>query len=158
MDSLVQWLSPSHASHISLTWWSAVVLAAAGILGGFVNTLAGGGSMITVPALMLLGMPADHANGTNRVGILLQSLTGIRGFNRWGKLEKGAILPMLIPTVSGAALGAISTTWAPPRRSQAGPAGCNDRNCPSYADIPRCSCSTGGHEDIQLSESVRLGS
>ena len=114
MDSLVQWLSPSHASHISLTWWSAVVLAAAGILGGFVNTLAGGGSMITVPALMLLGMPADHANGTNRVGILLQSLTGIRGFNRSGKLEKGAILPMLIPTVSGAALGAISTTWFHP--------------------------------------------
>ncbi len=70
--------------------------------------------MITVPALMLLGMPADHANGTNRVGILQQSLTGIRGFDKSGKLEKGAILPMLIPTVSGAVLGAFSTTWLHP--------------------------------------------
>ena len=70
--------------------------------------------MITVPALMLLGMPADHANGTNRVGILQQSLTGIRGFNEAGKLDRGAILPMMIPTVSGATLGALSTTWLPP--------------------------------------------
>ena len=86
----------------------------AGVVGGFINTLAGGGSMITVPALMLLGMPSDHANATNRVGILQQSLTGIRGFHRLGRLEKGAILPMLIPTASGAALGALSSTWLHP--------------------------------------------
>ena len=114
MDSLVEFLTPSHASHLTLTWWVAVVLVAAGVVGGFINTVAGGGSMITVPALMLLGMPADHANGTNRVGILQQSLTGIRGFNRSGRLEKGAILPMLIPTVSGAVLGAFSSTWLHP--------------------------------------------
>ena len=78
------------------------------------NTIAGGGSIVTVPALMLLGMPVDHANGTNRVGILQQSLTGVRGFDKSGRLEKGAIVPMLIPTVSGAALGALSTTWLHP--------------------------------------------
>ena len=114
MDSLVEFLSPSHAAYISLTWWKVAALVVAGILGGFINTIAGGGSMITVPALMLLGLPADHANGTNRVGILQQSLTGMRGFNEAGKLEKGAILPMLLPTVSGAVLGALSTTWLPP--------------------------------------------
>ena len=114
MDSLIELLSPSHASHITITWWGVAALVVAGILGGFINTIAGGGSMITVPALMLLGMPADHANGTNRVGILQQSLTGMRGFNEAGKLEKGAILPMLLPTVSGAVLGALSTTWLPP--------------------------------------------
>lgn len=114
MDSLVEILSPSHASHINLTWFSVVVLVVAGVLGGFINTIAGGGSMLTVPALMLLGMPADHANGTNRVGILQQSLTGIRGFNSAGKLEKRAILPMLLPTVVGAGLGALSTTWLHP--------------------------------------------
>ena len=114
MDFIVELISPSHADHIDLTWWNAAALVAAGVLGGFINTIAGGGSMLTVPALMLLGMPADHANGTNRVGILQQSLTGIRGFNESGKLEKSAILPMLIPTVSGAALGALSSTWLPP--------------------------------------------
>ncbi len=114
LDSLVELLSPSHAAQVSLAWWKAAVLVAAGVMGGFVNTIAGGGSMITVPALMLMGMPADLANGTNRVGILQQSITGIRGFDKSGKLEKKAILPMLAPTVSGAALGALSTTWLPP--------------------------------------------
>ncbi|MYC08084.1 MAG: sulfite exporter TauE/SafE family protein [Chloroflexi bacterium] len=99
---------------MSFTWWSVALLMGAGVLGGFINTIAGGGSMITVPALMLLGMPADHANATNRVGILQQSLTGVRGFNEAGKLERGSILPMLLPTVSGAVLGALSTTWLPP--------------------------------------------
>ena len=114
MDFITELISQSHANHINITWWNVGVLIAAGVLGGFINTIAGGGSMVTVPALMLLGMPADHANGTNRVGILQQSLTGIRGFNESGKLDKGAILPMLIPTVSGAALGALSTTWLHP--------------------------------------------
>ena len=48
------------------------------------------------------------------MGILQQSLTGIRGFDKSGKLEKKAILPMLAPTLAGAALGALSTTWLPP--------------------------------------------
>ena len=69
--------------------------------------------MLTVPAMILLGMPADLANGTNRVGVLLQSLTGARSFNKFGKLDKSAILPMLAPTVSGAALGALAAAWIP---------------------------------------------
>ena len=113
MDPLADLLSPSGVSDVFL-WWKAVALLAAGVLGGFINTIAGGGSMVSVPALMLLGMPADHANGTNRVGILWQSLTGMRGFDKSGKLERGAILPLLAPTVSGAVLGALSTTWLHP--------------------------------------------
>ena len=69
--------------------------------------------MLTVPALILLGMPADHANGTNRVGVLLQSITGARSFNKSGKLDKGAIVPMLLPTVSGAVFGALAASWIP---------------------------------------------
>ena len=114
MDWLVELLPQSRVPDMDITWWNAIILVIAGVLGGFVNTVAGGGSMITVPALMLVGMPADHANGTNRVGILQQSLTGIRGFNRSDKLQKSAILPMLLPTVSGAALGSLSTTWFHP--------------------------------------------
>lgn len=52
---------------------AAAQLAAVGLVAGTVNTLAGGGSLIALPALMLLGMPADVANGTNRVGVVLQS-------------------------------------------------------------------------------------
>ncbi|MEX2365912.1 MAG: TSUP family transporter, partial [Pseudohongiellaceae bacterium] len=61
-----------------LSLWLILLLLAAGFLAGFINTIAGGGSMLTLPALMMLGMPADIAIGTNRVGIFLQSLAGAR--------------------------------------------------------------------------------
>ena len=94
MESFIDLLTPTE---IELTWWKVAALLAAGVLGGFINTVAGGASMITVPLLILLGMPADYANGTNRVGILQQSIVAIAGFNRRGKLDKSAVLPCLRP-------------------------------------------------------------
>ncbi|MGC1509516.1 sulfite exporter TauE/SafE family protein [Ketobacter nezhaii] len=82
-----------------------VLLIVSGIVAGFVNTVAGGGSIFTLPALMLLGMPADIANGTNRVGVFLQSLAGVRGFRQHGKLDQKAIMPILLPTVAGSLIG-----------------------------------------------------
>lgn len=114
MESIMELLSPSHAFHIDITWWNIPILVLAGLLGGLINTLAGGGSMLTVPALMLLGMPADHANGTNRVGILFQSVTGIREFKKAGKLDKGTVLPILLPTIPGAAVGSLLAVWLDP--------------------------------------------
>ncbi len=90
-----------------------VVLIVAGILAGFVNTIAGGGSVITLPALMLLGMPADIANGTNRVGVAIQSLAAMREFSRHGRLDGPAILPVLAPTMGGSLLGALTASWIP---------------------------------------------
>ncbi len=111
MESFIDLLTPTE---IELTWWKVAALLAAGVLGGFINTVAGGASMITVPLLILLGMPADYANGTNRVGILQQSIVAIAGFNRRGKLDKSAVLPMLAPTVVGAVLGALAASWLDP--------------------------------------------
>jgi uncharacterized membrane protein YfcA len=81
--------------------FSVLLLAGAGYLAGFINTIAGGGSMLTLPAFMMLGLPADIANGTNRVGILMQSLAGTRGFYKAGKLAPETIIPTLIPTLAG---------------------------------------------------------
>ena len=92
---------------------SASLLIAAGFIAGFINTIAGGGSMLTLPALMILGMPADVANGTNRIGVLLQALAGARGFHKKGKLEPSSIAPTLIPTLSGALLGALLASYLP---------------------------------------------
>ena len=111
MEPLVEFLSPPH---IALTWWNIAALVTAGFAGGFINTLAGGASMITVPTLMLLGMPADHANGTNRLGILAGAVTGVRQFHKSGRLDKADIPPMLLPLILGAATGSLSTTWLPP--------------------------------------------
>ena len=97
----------------------AVLLLAVGLASGFINTLAGGGSMLTLPALMMTGMPADLANGTNRVAVLAQSITGAKGFDQAGKLDRGVLVGIIVPTVLGAGLGAamasvLPNTWLKP--------------------------------------------
>ena len=96
-----------------LSFQLITLLIGAGIFAGFINTIAGGGSMLSLPALMILGMPADIANGTNRVGILLQSMAGARRFHQEGKLEPASIIPTLIPTLSGSLLGSLLASYLP---------------------------------------------
>lgn len=97
--------------HISLL--HALLLAGAGLIAGFINTLAGGGSMLTLPALMMFGMPADVANATNRVGVLLQSLAGVKGFKDKDRLDSSAIVPVLMPTLAGALGGSLAASYLP---------------------------------------------
>lgn len=87
------------------------VLIASGIAAGFINVLAGGGSLLTLPALMLAGLPADVANGTNRICVFTQSVAAVRDFHNQGRLDRGAILPVLAPTIAGSAIGALAASW-----------------------------------------------
>ena len=96
-----------------ITLFSVSMLMIAGFLAGFINTIAGGGSMLTLPALMIFGLPADIANGTNRVGIFLQSIAGARGFHKKGKLTPSEIVPTLIPTLVGALFGSTLASYLP---------------------------------------------
>ena len=97
----------------SFTPLTFALLISSGVIAGFINTLAGGGSFLTLPALMLLGMPADVANGTNRVGVLIQSIEGVRGFDRHGALDRGAILSIMLPTLTGSVAGALLAARLP---------------------------------------------
>ena len=54
-----------------------LLLFGIGSLAGFTNVMAGGGSTITLPALIFLGLDGSVANGTNRLGILIQSFSAI---------------------------------------------------------------------------------
>lgn len=92
---------------------SITLLLGAGFLAGFINTIAGGGSMLTLPALMLFGLPADIANGTNRIGIFLQSIAGARGFYKKGKLAPATIVPTLVPALLGSLLGSLLASYMP---------------------------------------------
>lgn len=85
-----------------------VILAGTGLVAGIINTLAGGGSNLTIPALMLLGMPSDIANATNRVAVLMQSITGVAGFAKHDKLPTADLKPILAITMLSGALGALS--------------------------------------------------
>lgn len=89
------------------------LLIGTGFIAGFINTIAGGGSMLTLPALMMLGLPADIANATNRVGVFLQTLVGIRGFHRHRKISARAAIPILIPSLLGSLLGALLASFMP---------------------------------------------
>lgn len=89
------------------------VLALMGLIAGWINTLAGGGSNLTLPMLMVLGLPPDVANGTNRVGVFLQGVVAVRGFHKYGRLDTQSIWPILVPNLIGGAIGALAAALMP---------------------------------------------
>lgn len=90
-----------------------LLLAAVGLFAGFMNTLAGGGSLLTLPALLLFGLPADVANGTNRVAVLAQSLASAAFFDREGHFDRKTAITLLIPSLLGAFVGASIASRIP---------------------------------------------
>jgi len=95
----------------------AAALAGAGLVAGALNTLAGGGSLLLVPALMLLGggMPATEANASSRVAIFAQCLAGAATFAKGGVTAKGAAVRIVPPVLVGALFGAWVATELPDR-------------------------------------------
>ncbi len=88
-------------------WLGCPALFVAGIIAGTLNVIAGGGSFLTLPILIFLGLPPGIANATNRVAILLQNVGAVWSFKRFGVLDSRALLWAAIP----ATLGAIPGTW-----------------------------------------------
>ena len=91
----------------------AALLALGGLAAGVVNTLAGGGTLLTVPLLAMLGLPGPVANGTNRVGILLQNAVATWRFAVHGVSGLRDAAPLLLPTAAGALLGAVIVVHLP---------------------------------------------
>jgi uncharacterized membrane protein YfcA len=87
--------------------WMYAALFAGGAFAGVLNVLAGGGSFLTVPLLIEAGLPPTVANGTNRLGVMLQSLTAAHGFRRHGVLDARFALRAALPAGAGAIVG----TW-----------------------------------------------
>lgn len=67
-----------------LELWQLLLLTIIGIFAGWVNVLAGGGSLLSVPALVLFGLPGPVANGTNRIAIIGQNIVAVSTFFRQG--------------------------------------------------------------------------
>jgi hypothetical protein len=61
-----------------------VLLILVGFAAGVINTIAGGGSLLTLPVLIFLGLPPNVANGTNRIALFIQMLVGSAGFRSKG--------------------------------------------------------------------------
>jgi uncharacterized membrane protein YfcA len=86
-----------------------VLLFIIGVLSGFINILAGGGSLLTLPILIFLGLPAALANGTNRIAILIQNIAAVAGFHQHNVFPWRISVLAAIPAVVGAMIGA---NWA----------------------------------------------
>lgn len=80
-------------------------LLLAGIVAGALNVIAGGGSFLTLPILIFLGLPAVVANGTNRVGILMQNIGAVWSFQRYRLLDWASIRWAALPASAGSLLG-----------------------------------------------------
>lgn len=91
---------------IELNWYITLLIIAAGFLAGFINTLAGSGSLITVPLLMFLGLPANVANATNRVMIFLSFLVGVSSFKQQKVFKVRENISLALPAIIGAIIGA----------------------------------------------------
>jgi len=86
--------------------WHIPVVFTVGILAGFINTLAGGGSLLTLPILIFMGLPTAVANGTNRIAIIAQCAFAVAGFKRKGVSHFKLSLLFSLPGVLGAIIGA----------------------------------------------------
>ncbi len=79
-----------------------------GGVAGALNVLAGGGSFLTLPVLIFLGLPPGAANQTNRLGILTQNIGAVWGFHRRQVLEWRFLRLAALPASAGAVLGAYA--------------------------------------------------
>jgi uncharacterized membrane protein YfcA len=84
----------------------ALLLMAVGVVAGYVNVMAGGGSLLTVPTMVFLGIPDAVANGTNRIAILAQTLASMWVFITKGIAELRLSLTLALFTLPGALVGA----------------------------------------------------
>ena len=87
---------------------NALLLFLSGVAAGFINMNAGGGSFLTLPLLMILGgLPAAVANGTNRIAILAQNLVGIKRFRRSGFRDARLGLKLAASAIVGSIIGSM---------------------------------------------------
>ncbi len=86
--------------------WQIFALIGIGFVAGFINTLAGGGSLLALPFLMFMGLPANVANGTLRIAILLQNLVGVGSFKQQKVFNFREGIWYSAPAAVGAIIGA----------------------------------------------------
>lgn len=83
-----------------------LLLALVGVLAGWLNVMAGGGSLLTVPVMLLMGVPGPIANGTNRIAILAQNIVAVGTFRQRGFSDFSLSLSLATAAALGALAGA----------------------------------------------------
>ena len=86
---------------------SMLLLFGVGVIAGFINVIAGGGSTLTLPVLIFLGLSSSVANGTNRIAVIAQNISAIYSFHRDDYSDYKLSFRLSIATLPGAVAGAV---------------------------------------------------
>lgn len=92
---------------MELEVWQLGLLTGVGVLAGWLNVMAGGGSMLTVPIMVFMGLPGPVANGTNRIAILAQNISATLTFFQKGFRELKLGFSLSAAAIPGAVIGAL---------------------------------------------------
>ncbi len=84
-----------------------IILAVVGAVAGFLNVLAGGGSALTIPLMIFLGYDATVANGSNRIAIQVEALSGVAAYKKQNHSDFPLSLKLSFMTLPGGILGAF---------------------------------------------------
>lgn len=90
-----------------------ILLLITGVATGFLNVMAGGGSMLSVPIMIFLGVPGTVANATNRIAILPQNISAVIAFYRKGFSNFRLSLTLAACTIPGTIIGAYIASRVP---------------------------------------------
>lgn len=84
---------------------SVFLILITGIIAGFLNVIAGGGTLLTMPILIFLGLPSSIANGTNRIALTVQNTVAVFNFKKYGYFDWKMGLLLSIPALFGSIIG-----------------------------------------------------
>lgn len=87
---------------------TSLILFLVGLIAGTLNVIGGGGSLLSLPVMIFLGLPPTVANGTNRVAILIQNIGAAWSFHQRGLLSREWLLMAVPPALLGALLGTVA--------------------------------------------------
>lgn len=85
--------------------WAYFIVCPLTFLGGFIDSIAGGGGLITLPAYLVAGLPAHLSMGTNKVGSFFGALTATINFIREGYIKWKLAIPCAVLAIVGSACG-----------------------------------------------------
>ena len=97
---MMEWLQ-------SVDWIVVTLLLVSGVVVGIINTLGGGGSVITMALYMAMGIPVAVANGTNRIAVVMQNFSATIAFMRKNMVDIKNSLLLGVPTVLGTVAGSL---------------------------------------------------
>lgn len=92
-----------------------VLIAVTGVVAGFFNVIAGGGTLLTLPMLSFIGIDLGIANATNRVSIVCQNISAISLYGKNGEVRLREVRAFALPIIAGAVVGTISAIYISPR-------------------------------------------